>query len=159
MRGDYVDNLHIANSIGYEIKAVNQLMLRQMMNALGDVDKLTIMHGWIIGYLRRNSDREVFQRDIESNFAISRSTVTNIVKLMEKKGYIKREPVMFDARLKKLTLTKKGVELGISLEKSIRQNEEKFSKLLEPEEKDQFLFLIRKLRKGLESDRIRKEQG
>ena len=32
----------------------------------------------------------VFQRDIEREFSITRSTVTNILQLMERKGYIQR---------------------------------------------------------------------
>ena len=65
------------------------------------VDELTAMHGWILGYLCRNEHKDIFQKDIEAEFKICRSTVTNILKLMEKKGYIKRESVPYDARLKK----------------------------------------------------------
>ena len=75
------------------------------------VDELTAMHGWILGYLCRNEDKDIFQKDIEAEFKICRSTVTNILKLMEKKGYIRRESVPYDARLKKLVLTDTGREL------------------------------------------------
>ena len=82
----------IAESIGHEIKAIDHLMQRKMIMTASKsgLDKVTIMHGWIIGYLILNLDRDIYQKDIESEFAISRSTVTNILKLMEKKGYIKR---------------------------------------------------------------------
>ena len=80
----------IAESIGHEIKAIDHLMQRKMIMTASrsGLDKVTIMHGWIIGYLILNLDRDIYQKDIESEFAISRSTVTNILKLMEKKGYI-----------------------------------------------------------------------
>ena len=40
---------------------------------------------------------------------MARSTVTGVVKLMERKGLIRRESVSSDARLKKLVLTEKGI--------------------------------------------------
>lgn len=51
------------------------------------------MNGWVIVYLAHNSDRDVFQRDLEERFNVRRSTVSNILSLMEKKGLIKRESV------------------------------------------------------------------
>ena len=89
------------------------MMSRNLMAAARErgVDELTAMHGWILGYLCRNEHKDIFQKDIEAEFKICRSTVTNILKLMEKKGYIKRESVPYDARLKKLVLTDTGREL------------------------------------------------
>ena len=74
-----------------------------------DVEQATPMHGWIIGYLYRHRDTPVFQRDIEREFSITRSTVTNILQLMERKGYIERRSVPQDARLKQLVLTEEGI--------------------------------------------------
>ena len=51
-----------------------------------NIDEVTVMHGWILAYLEDNREREIYQKDIEGKFGINRSTVTNIVKLMEKKG-------------------------------------------------------------------------
>ena len=41
--------------------------------------------------------------------SITRSTVTNILQLMERKGYIERRSVPQDARLKQLVLTEEGI--------------------------------------------------
>lgn len=140
-------------SIGHEIKAINHVMQRKMLASATDkgVDKITVMHGWIIGYLFENKDKDVFQKDIESKFAISRSTVTNILKLMEKKGYIRRISVESDARLKKLILTDKGAEINSVLRQTIADNETRFNSVLTDEERKMFIYLVRKLRKGLEN--------
>lgn len=145
----YTEDRH--NSIGHEIKAINHVMQRQMIKSATKegIDKVTIMHGWIIHYINRHSDEDIYQKDIESEFAISRSTVTNILKCMEKKGYIRRVSVDSDARLKKLVLTEKGVEVDLKLRNTIAENEKRFDSLLSAEEKEQFLTLIRKLRTGL----------
>lgn len=99
--------------IGHELRTLDNMMSRNLMAAARErgVDELTAMHGWILGYLCRNEHKDIFQKDIEAEFKICRSTVTNILKLMEKKGYIKRESVPYDARLKKLVLTDTGREL------------------------------------------------
>ena len=93
--------------LGRQIKVLNHAFgrrIREESSARG-LDELTIMHGRILGYLKYNQDRDVFQKDIEEAFNITRSSVTGVVKLMEQKGYIRRESVAGDARLKKLCLT------------------------------------------------------
>ena len=97
--------------IGFEIRRLDHMLGRNMqahVRAAG-IDEVTLMHGWIIRYLYTNQDKDVFQKDIEQYFSIGRSTVTNIIQLMERKGYIARESVEHDARLKKVVLTEKGI--------------------------------------------------
>lgn len=144
----------MADSICHEIKAINHLMQRKMIMiaSKSGIDKVTVMHGWIISYLNENKDRDVYQKDIESVFAISRSTVTNILKLMEKKGYITRTSVDSDARLKKIELTNKGIITDNILKKEIVESEVRFNTLLTEEERETFLHLTRKLRYGLENN-------
>ena len=49
-------------------------------------DEITRKNGWIIGdYLASNRDKDIFQKDIEYNFSIRRSTVSGILQLMEKR--------------------------------------------------------------------------
>ncbi len=141
------------DSIGHELKALNHVMQRKMMLTATNIglDKVTIMHGWIMSYLEQHKDCDVYQKDIESAFAISRSTVTNILKLMEKKGYILRESVDCDARLKKLSLTEKGFHTGNVLKRVIAENENQFNSILDETERETLLFLLRKLRYGLEN--------
>ena len=93
-----------------QLRRVNNLIFRkigQIARANG-VEAVTPMHGWIMEYLYRHSETPVFQRDIEREFSITRSTVTNILQLMERKGYITRRSVEQDARLKQLVLTEKA---------------------------------------------------
>lgn len=99
-------------SVGMIVKALDNLMQRNLLTYVRrtGLDEMTVMNGWILGYLRCNSGKEVYQKDLEQEFAIGRSTVTNIVKLMEKKGMIARQSVPEDARLKKLVITPKGIE-------------------------------------------------
>ena len=142
-----------AETIGHELKAINHIIQRKIMfsGTNSGLDKVTVMHGWIISFIDEHSNCDVYQKDIESAFAISRSTVTNILKLMEKKGYILRESVDCDARLKKLILTEKGIQTSKVLKKAVDENENQFSKIFDKKEQETFLFLLKKLRSGLEN--------
>ena len=72
-----------------QLRRVDNLIFRRLnqFSRANGVEQTTPMHGWIIGYLYRHRDTPVFQRDIEREFSITRSTVTNILQLMERKGY------------------------------------------------------------------------
>ena len=92
--------------LGLEIHRLEKMMARRRgySAAHQDADRLTGMHGYLIRYLYENRGRDVFQRDIEKAFSISRSTVTVTLQLMEKNGLICRESVAQDARLKRIVL-------------------------------------------------------
>ena len=62
-------------------------------------------NGYIISYLCENKDKNIFQRDIEREFDLSRSTVSTILKQLESEGLIERKSVIIDARLKKVVPT------------------------------------------------------
>ena len=135
-----------------QIRRVDNLIFRrinQFARANG-VEQATPMHGWIIEYLYRHRNTPVFQRDIEREFSITRSTVTNILQLMEKKGYIERRSVPRDARLKQLILTEQGVQFHEKTLLSFHQTEECVNALLSPEEQAELLRLLNKLRDGLQ---------
>ena len=55
--------------------------------------------------------RSVFSKDLESFFDIKSSSVNSMVNYLEKAGYIHREPVPEDGRLRKLTVAEKGWEI------------------------------------------------
>lgn len=139
------------DGLGFQIRTLSHLVKRMVdQTAFSGEDHPTGVQGWIIGYLYDNRDREVFQRDIQQQFSIRRSTVTGILQLMEKNGLITRTSVERDARLKKLELTPKAVELHQRVERSIRQVEEHLSHCLTPEEKSEFIRLCEKIRENLQ---------
>ena len=99
--------------IGYEVRTLNQVIGRLVNSYQSKVDEkagINRMQGWIIGYLYRHSEEAVFQKDLEAEFQMARSTASGILQAMEKKGLITREPIPRDARLKRLVLTEKGME-------------------------------------------------
>lgn len=139
--------------IGYELRTLDNMLSRNLMAAARErgVDELTAMHGWILGYLCRNEHKDIFQKDIEAEFKICRSTVTNILKLMEKKGYIKRESVPYDARLKKLVLTDTGRELHEKTKDMIDMLEEQTVERISKEDLDTFYRVIDQVKNNVKN--------
>ncbi len=66
----------------------------------------------IIRFLKANENRDIYQKDVEKEFGITRSTASRVLVLMEEKGLVQRLSVEHDARLKKLILTEKSTKLG-----------------------------------------------
>ena len=137
--------------IGAEVKALNHAFRRQFAEAIRQTgaEDLSAMQGHIIGYLSFCRDRDIFQRDIEETFNITRSSVTGIVKLMEEKGYLTRQSVPGDARLKKLTLTPKGLEHHERAMAAIEQVETTALQNFTQEEIDLFRSLCTRIRTNL----------
>ena len=134
-----------------QLRRVNNLIFRKIgqIARTNGVEAVTPMHGWIMEYLYRNSDTPVFQRDIDREFSITRSTVTNILQLMERKGYIARQSVAQDARLKQLVLTEKGRQFHEDTMRAFHQTDEYVAGLLTEEENTELLRLLNKLYLGL----------
>ncbi|MCH5297968.1 MAG: MarR family transcriptional regulator [Ruminococcus sp.] len=146
--------MHRDESICHELNALNHIIRRKMIVSATEagVDKVTVMHGWIMRCIDNNRDRDIYQRDLESEFGISRSSVTNILNLMEKKGYIERVSLKSDARLKKLILTENGKRMNSILKNTMYENEKRVNDILSNEEQKVFFALIKKLRDGLENN-------
>lgn len=143
--------LESGKRIGLEIRKLDHMLSRNLtanVKASG-MDEITLMHGWIIRYLYENKDRDVFQRDIEKNFSVGRSTVTNIIKLMEKRGYLCREAVEQDARLKKVLLTEKGIRTHEAIEALIDRMNERTLEGVTDEELAVFGRVVEKLKANI----------
>ncbi len=133
--------------IGHIIKRLHSAFGKKFMTcgmAVG-LDEVTLMHGWIMGYLYHNQGKAVYQKTIESDFNIRRSTVTTILQLMEKKGYIKRSAVEKDARLKQIFLTEQGMAIAIKTEAMIINMEDSILEGIEKDKLDIFYEVAQKL--------------
>ena len=138
--------------LGFELHRSSRLVKRYMDNDATKlyVDKMTGTHGWAIGFFYHNRDRDVFQKDFEQEFNIRRSTASNILALIEKNGLITRESVPYDARLKKITLTQKALDVQSVVEKAFESLEDTMKKGISEEELEVFFRVIDKINNNLE---------
>lgn len=105
---------------------------------------ITLEQVKIIGFLDIHSNAVVYQKDIETEFGIKRSSVTSIMQNLEKNGLITREGDQSDARIKKVQLTEKGRMLSRLLKDYIESLETVIVTGMTEEEKELFLYLLKK---------------
>ena len=126
--------------LGFELHTTDICISRALNRMIDEsvADRATPAHGRILGFVEHENrmGRDVYQKDLEAELGITRSSVTNLLQLMEKKGYIRRVDVMSDARLKRIVLTDKGHEVLRGLDRCIDRMEDHLHSLLTPDEVD-----------------------
>ncbi len=138
--------------LGFEIGRTSRLIKRVLDNSSQKeyIDKVTGTHGWALGYFHRNRDKDVFQKDFEKEFDIRRSTASHILSLMEENGMITRESVPYDARLKKIVLTEKAMNIQKEVMVCFENLEKEFEKGVTEEELKIFYSVLDRINDNIE---------
>lgn len=105
---------------------------------------ITLEQVHVMRFLSDNDGRIIYQKDIEKNFDIKRSTVTSILQLMEKKQLIIRKEDEKDARMKMVIFTDKGKNLSMELKNFINHLEDVIVDGISEEDKAKYLLLLKK---------------
>lgn len=109
------------------------------------------VQGRIIGYVRCESkNRDVFQKDIEDHFELRGSSVTSTLQNLEKMGFIVRESIPTDQRLKRIVLTKKALDIHNQITKNIEQVEKEAFSSINKEEEQLLSDLLKRILNNIE---------
>ena len=134
--------------LAFRIKSLNNQIRRLFeRTAITKNDaNLTGMQYAILGFLSEQDEGpDVFQRDIETEFNIRRSTATGMLQLLEKNGYIIRENVPDDARLKKIIRTAKTKDLDRIAKANMNEMDIRLTKGISQVELEQFYSVLKKI--------------
>ena len=134
-----IRNMHT----GRLVRMLNhQLKRNQKPEEAVEDDELTPMQRHILNYiLLETLHRDIYQKNLEEEFQVRKSTVSGILKLIEKNGFIYRESVKEDARLKRILPTKKAEALRPSILEHIHETEIRMTEGVS----EQDLFLCKKV--------------
>lgn len=109
------------------------------------------VQGRIIGYVRCElKNRDVFQKDIEEHFELRGSSVTSTLQNLEKMGFIVRESIPTDQRLKRIVLTKKALDIHNQITKNIEQVEKEAFSSINKEEEQLLSDLLKRILNNIE---------
>ncbi len=138
-------------TVGYELRTLSNMAHRCVnTKRLRDICRMpSEVHFWILGYLKMHEEQDIFQKDLETEFEIRRSTVTGILQTMEKNGLIQRVSVDCDARLKKIILTDKAKQILLEHHKIIREFDANMIKGISQEEMTAFFGTLNKIKANL----------
>ena len=118
--------------------------LCQIMQSSG-LEEMSGTNGRIIRFLSEHESSDVYQRDLEREFGITRSTASRVLALMEQKGLVVRSGVAHDARLKKLTLTAKSRSYSKMMQEKSESINRQLLKGFTPEEEEQLYAYLERL--------------
>ena len=137
--------------IGYAVNSLSRRISRVMdsIPAIKENKNLTGIHIWVLNFLFRSAEKDVYQRDVEREFNIRRSTATELLKAMEGGGLIRREPVDFDARLKKIVLTEYAEDIRKQLQAQIKRTEAQLTEGFTDEEIETFFSFVERFKNNL----------
>lgn len=140
-------------SVSVELKSLNNALLRRLRRQTdADCGDITGTNGWIIAFLAENSEREVYQHELETEFSITRSTASRVINLMERKGLIARSADALDGRRRILRLTERARE---AVERLGRDNERiggALTRGFSDKEIDNLFDYIERMKQNIESE-------
>ncbi|MEI3153156.1 MAG: MarR family winged helix-turn-helix transcriptional regulator [Eubacteriales bacterium] len=139
---------------GREIRIISNLMRRRLDSSavMTRSKNITGTGGWLLGYLYANRDRDIYQRDVEKEFSIRRATSSKVITRLEEKGFVRRESVDCDARLKKLVLTEEGIKIQRDVCRELDDFDEKLISVLTEDEQKTLFELLGKIKDSLEKE-------
>ena len=103
----------------------------------------------ILKYLVKNQDKEIYQKDLEDIFQISKATVSSVLFTMENNKIIQRVVSSNDARSKRIELTEKSKEVYKNMQIVFEKLNKELEKGLSDEEINTFYNILDKLYKNI----------
>ncbi|MDD6572975.1 MAG: MarR family winged helix-turn-helix transcriptional regulator [Thermoflexaceae bacterium] len=135
------------NAVGFLVRELgNELRKkRERCKYSDDMGNITMMQSWVIGYLAHNTDHDVFQRELETELNIGKSTLTELLHLMEKNDLVCRMSSNNDGRCKRIVLTDRARQIDSIISKDIVETERKLKEGIPEEDIEVFLRTIKKM--------------
>jgi len=107
-----------------KVKKLSNLIRRK----LSAIDKDSQSSHYRILIFINDSKETIYQKDIDKYFSMQRPTTTQILKIMERDGYIVKKGSEQDRRLKSITITKKGKDYVEQVRNELEDMEKRFVK-------------------------------
>ena len=147
------------HDVGRMINTLSHQLKRQMCMHESEDSLKTNMQRLVLHYILFQSlQRDIYQKDIEKEFQIRRSTATGILQILEKNGFITRDPVKEDARLKKLTPTAKATGVRQRILDNIHYIEDLLAKDIPEEKLAVCREVLQQMSENLSCDEKRREE-
>lgn len=135
--------------IGHELRDVHQLLNQKIERERPKEDKISHIQMRTLTFVYDQKEN-VFQRDVEQELHIRRSTATEILQRLERDGYITRKCLPNDARFKKIILTDLSLNLITNMRQHIAQTEQQLRQNIHEEDLAVFFSVMDQIRKNIE---------
>lgn len=140
-------------SVSGEIKKINNLIIRKIMSITKSegINNLTPSQIMIIKYLS-DSKTPVYQKDISNQFPFRKSTISGIIKTMQKNGLIILNSSKNDLRSKQIELTSLSTDIINKIEKCFKSFDKLITKDIDSNELDIFYKVCTQIQYNLKGE-------
>ena len=139
------------------VKEVEQFLDHQAK--IHGVEHLGGPQGLVITYLLSHQETQLSIKDIEKMLETSKSVTSNLIKRMEKNGFIGVCPSQADKRVKYLVLTDYGVEKAKKFQVFKDHVHELLGRNLSPEDFETVRRVILQLKENIRQEQLKGEEN
>lgn len=132
------------NDIGLLLKKISNNLECRRNRCLKELG-LTGTQLDLLAYLYSNQDRENSLSDIAAFFDIQHTSVIHVLKILEEKGYISRQPAKRNPRFKNICLTDKSLSIMAQVHTDVAKVHEQMIHGISEEEQDDLICLLHKV--------------
>lgn len=127
--------------IGLRFSLLHRSFKKQLDERLREKELTGVQFGVLgqLGRLEHVKQGEIFQKDLEAISHVTHPTMTEIIKRLEKQGFVSCRPGEKDRRYKCISTTEKAEQL---LEEMVEVDKQIFAKLCEGLSQEQVVSLI-----------------
>jgi len=119
-----MSNWDITKSIGYAVLSLGRQMSRNINKHISELnDDVTMQQGAVLYFIAQSKNEELIQQDIAELMDINKSATLRTIDILEKKGFVKRHPVLNDRRKNKIEVTKQGLVVVDAFIQSVKAKE------------------------------------
>lgn len=142
-------------SIGHELAYTNNLIARRIARGGNNKYAMNIspIQVRIVKYLVKQNNKAILQKDMEYIFNIRRSTVSGVIKTMEKNNIIIRENVKDDNKSKEIKLTDDVYKRANDLVKELKELDLELLKDVNKEDLEVFMRVLKNIQDNLKEER------
>ena len=126
------------------IKRLSNGISREMCAAFGS-GMFSGAQGRTLHFLLAHTKSDIFQKDIEEEFGLRPPTATAHLKELEQRGLIRKEPVPYDARKKKIVVTEEALQYKGCVLKGLKELDQKLTAGISDEEMQVFFYVTAKM--------------
>ena len=142
-------------SIGHELAYTNNLIARKIARGGNNKYAMNIspIQVRIVKYLVKQNNKAILQKDMEYIFNIRRSTVSGVIKTMEKNNIIIRENVKDDNKSKEIKLTDDVYKRANDLVKELKELDLELLKDVDKDDLEVFMRVLKNIQNNLKEER------
>ena len=142
-------------SVGHELAYTNNLKARRIARGGNNKYAMNIspIQVRIVKYLVKQNNKAILQKDMEYIFNIRRSTVSGVIKTMEKNNIIIRENVKDDNKSKEIKLTNEVYLRANELVRKLRELDLELLKDVNKEDLVVFMRVLKNIQDNLKEER------